>query len=225
MSRFILTCFIFNISILIYAQQENEILRKAVQSYNKELPKLENQAFRILRKLDKSSQKVNKSEFRKYQFLIIPMFKLKDSFVQYDINDTNTFTNYMDFSKIHYDFDVLVYKDSIYKGFLHFSNYNKFYFSVNDTNKYNKPAFIGTFYFGKQILKIKPDLILYPESRMFICFIKEGKFYIGKWTNKLIDYDNFLTVEEYIKKNNSFITELQIDQKLLKANHSYIELK
>ncbi len=72
MSRLIITCILFNISIISYSQQEQEILSKALQSYNKSLPKLEHQALKILKKLDSSKETVKQSELKKYHLIIIP---------------------------------------------------------------------------------------------------------------------------------------------------------
>ena len=87
MSRFIITFVLFNIGIISYSQQEQEILNKVVQSYNKELPKLKIDAFKALWKYNKSIKKLKKSEFKDYYLIVIPMFKLKDTYNQSLLTD------------------------------------------------------------------------------------------------------------------------------------------
>lgn len=206
MKRLILIVSLSFIVNTLYSQKEQEILNQAFQNYRKELPKLEKQAFKELRKFDKSDRKPRNSEFKNYHFIIIPMFKLKEEYVQYHISDT--FANYIDFRKIHFDFEAFVFKDSIYKGSLHFSDFDNSYFSVNDTNKYNKPVFKEHLILVRQIINFQPDMIFYPECPIFLCFIKEGRLYIGKGGKQLQTLESILPVDEFVKKNPSFIKEL-----------------
>jgi hypothetical protein len=209
MTRLILTTFLLFIAVFSYSQQEEEILSKALQSYKKELPELERQAFKELRKLDKSDRKPKNCEFKNYHFIIIPMFKLKEAFVHYHIGDTDTFAKYIDFWKMYNDFEAFVFKDTIYKGSLHFSDFDNSYFSASDTNKHNKPSFNVYLNLTIQILKFKPDVVFYPECRIFMCFIKEGRLYIGRWSEQLRPLDYILPAEEFIKTNPSFIRDLK----------------
>jgi hypothetical protein len=213
MARLILTtCFLF-IVIFSYSQQEQKILSKTLQSYKKELPKLERQAFKELRKLDKSDRKPKNNEFNNYHFIIIPMFTLKKEFVLY--NDSDVFAKYLDFIKMHDDFEAFIFKDTIYAGSLHFSDYDNSYFSVNDTNKYNRPAFEGHLNLAKQIMNFKPDMVFYSDIfAKFLCFIKNNKLYIReqdknngncKWENS----GNILLSNEFARKNPDFIKEVK----------------
>jgi len=191
----------------LYSQKEQEILNQALQSYRKELPKLENQAFKELLKLDKSKGNPGIHKFNDYCFVIIPMFKLQEKYVQYHIGDT--FANYIDFQKARNDFEAFIFKDTIFIGSLHFSDYDNSCFLVNDVNRYNKLAFNGQYNLAKQIINFKPDIVFYPECPMFLCFLKEGKLYIGRGVNQLQTLDYILPVDEFIKKNPSFIKELK----------------
>lgn len=214
---------LFSLSFIINtrnSQNEQVILNQAFQNYRKELPKLEKQAFKELRKLDKSKLKIKSSEFNKYHFIIIPMFKLKVEFDKYHIGDN--FVNYIDFGKLHNDFETFVFKDTIFKGSLHFSDFDKSYFSINDTNNYNKTSFNGQYSLVRQIISFKPDMVFYPDCTMFLCFIKEGRLYIGKSEKQLQKLESILPVDEFIKNNPSFIKELQ-DNKNLELKY-YLEL-
>lgn len=208
-TRLILTaCFLF-IVVFSYSQEEQEILRKALLSYEKELPKLEKQAFKELRELDKNHRNTKNSEFKNYHFIIIPMFELKDGYIDYHYGDS--FVKYLDFGKMLTNFDAYVFKDSVYVGSLHLSDFDNSYFSVNDTNKFNKPAFIGHLDLVSQIQKFKADMGFYPGCRTFMCFIKEEKLYVGRWAKQLPTLDYIIPAEEFIKINPSFIKELQSD--------------
>jgi hypothetical protein len=223
MIRLMLTIIFLFIGVLSYSQQEQEILINALQNYKEELPMLEKRAFKELKKLNKNNERLSKEEFKKLHFIIIPMFKLKETYMQYHIGDSNTLANIIDFIKIHDDFEAFVFKDSIYKGSLHFSDYDNSYFSVKDTNKYNKPAFKGQLNLVSQIMSFNPDMVFYPDCPVFLCFIKEGKLYIGKGAKQLQTLDYILPFDEFIKKNPTFIKELQ-ENKNPKLNH-YIELQ
>ncbi len=223
MTKLMLTIiFLFN-CVLSFSQSEQEILINALHSYKKELPILEKRVFKELKKLDKINGKLSKKELKSFHFIIIPMFKLKENYMQYHIGDTNTLANLIDFTKIHDDFEALVFKDSIYQGSLHFSNYDNSYFSVNDTNKYNEPTFKGQSNLAHQIMRFNPDIVFYPDSPVFLCFIKEGKLYIGKGARQLQILDYILPFEKFIEKDPTFIKELQ-ENKNPKLKH-YIELE
>ncbi len=209
LTRLILIINFLFIILVTYSQEEQEILSKAVQSYQKELPKLERQAFKELKKLDKSDRNIKNSEFKKDHFIIIPMFELKDDYIHYKID--NSFAKYIDFDKMLANFDVYILKDTIYKGSLHLSDFDNSYFSIKDTNRYNKPSFIDHSNLAIQILEFKPDMVFYPESRAFICFIKGDKLYMGRWAKQLQTFDYILPANEFIEKNPSFIEELQQD--------------
>jgi hypothetical protein len=207
MTRILLViCFVF-ISMFSFSQQEQEILTKALCSYKMELPKLEKQALKELKKLDKDQSNNKNFGFVNYQFIIIPMFKLKEDYIHYQNGDT--FAKYIDFEKMHNDFEVFVFKDTIYKGSLHLSDYDNSYFSVCDTNKYNISAFKGHSNLVSQILKFKPDMVFYPDCPQFPCFIKEGKLYIGSGPKQLQTLDSILSFDEFVNKTPSFIKELQ----------------
>jgi hypothetical protein len=232
MSRFIITFVLFNIGIISYSQQEQEILIKVVQSYNKELPKLETDVFKALWKYNKSSKKLKKSEFKDYHLIIIPMFKLKVIYNQYNNSDTDIFIKYIDFTKMHKEFDVCVFKDSIFMGFIYI-NIKKYkhrdflstYFSLNDTNKYAQNWSIkGYKIFADQIEDFKPDLVFYPECYDYMCFIKDGKFFIGGATKQWHTLDYILPFDEFVKKYPLFINRIQGEQ-IIDINNDYIELK
>ncbi len=232
MSRLILTCFLFNIGIISYSQQEQEILSKAVQSFNNELPKLETFAFKALWIKDKRNIKLKKSEYKNYHLIIIPKYKLKDTYTQCHNSDTDIFVKYIDFTKMHKDFEVYVFKDSIFIGILNFytqkSKHRDLlggYFSVNDTNKYNLQSFNAYKRFAYQIKDFKPDLVFYPECFGYLCFIKEGKFYMGEeGTIQLQTSDNILPFEEFVKRYPLFINVIKTTQ-ITEFDHEYIEPK
>lgn len=208
-TRLILTaCFLF-IVFFSYSQEEQEILRKAIISYEKELPKLEKQAFKELRELDKYYINTKNSEFKNYHFIIIPMFELKEGYIHY--HNGESFAKYLDFGKMLTNLDAYVFKDSVYVGYLHLSDFDNSYSSVRDTNKFNKPAFIGHLELVSQIQKFKADMEFYPGCRTFMCFIKEEKLYIGRWAKQSTTLDYILPAEEFIKTNPFFIKELQSD--------------
>ncbi len=231
MSRFILTFILFNIGIIAYSQQEQEILCKALQSFNNELPELETVVFKALWKKDKTLPKFKKSEFKNYHLIIIPRFKLKDTFTQWHNSDTDIFVKYIDFTKMNKDFNVYVFKDSIFIGFLYI-NTQKYkhrdlisgYFSVNDINKYNLQSFNAYKRFADKIKNFGPDLAFYPECIDYICFIKEGKFFIGGLINNWLNLDYILPFEEFVKKYPFFINVIQRDP-IINVNNEYIELK
>ena len=200
----------------LYSQCEQEILTNALQSYNKELPKLEKRAFNELKKLDRTA-----IEFSDYHFIIIPMFRLKNDYVQYKVGET--FANYIDFQKMHDDFTAFVFKDTIYKGSLHFSNCDNSFFSVTHLNEYNMRAYTREINLAKQIINFKPDMIFYPCCNSFLCYIKEGKLYIGTVEVQMQALDCILPFSEFFNKNPSFIKTLE-DDKMIDVKH-YIELK
>ena len=206
MTRFILTFGFLFIVAFSYSQQEQEILIKALQSYKKELPKLEKQAFKELRKLDKTRVKPKNSEFGNYNFIIIPILKLKEDFAQY--HDGELLTKYIDFGKMWYHFNAFVFKDTVCIGSLFWGDIGNNFSSSIDTNYYNKPRFISYFNFVRQVMKFKPDMVFYPDCSMFLCFLKGGKLYIGKGANKIQTMEDILPADEFIKKNPSFIKEL-----------------
>ena len=209
LTRIILILDFLFVVLVSYSQEEQEILSKAIRTYQKELPELERQSFKELRKLDKSNRNINNCEFKNYNFLIIPMFELKDEYIQY--NNEDSFIKYLDFNKMLADFEVYVFKDSIYNGSLHLSEFDNSYFSVKDTNQYNKPSFIDHFNLANQILQFNPDMVFYPESRTFICFIKEKTLYFGRWAKQLRTLEYILPEKAFIEKNPSIIKELQQD--------------
>jgi hypothetical protein len=213
-------CLSFIVNIL-QSQTEKEILSKALESYTKELPKLEKQAFKELRELDKSKVRPKNSEFSDYHFFIIPMYKLEEEYIQYQLGDS--FAKYIDFSKMHNDFEAFIFKDTVYEGSLHFSDFDNSYFSVNDTNKYNKPAFEGQLNLIKQIENFEPDMVFYPDCPMFLFLIKKGKLYIGKEKKQMQPLDSILPFDEFIKENTLFIEHLKNNK--YPELHKYIELQ
>ena len=225
-SRLILTCILTNICIISYSQ-EYKILSKTLQSYKNELPKLEHQAFKILKKLDSSKETVKQSEIKKYHFIIIPMFKLKEDYIQYHFGDKGTFVKYIDFGKMHIQFDAFVFKDSIYKGLLHinYKQHGCYYDSVRDTNKYAKNcSFIGNKKLAYQIKDFNPDLVFFPECTKYICFIKWENFFIGEGKIQLQTLDYILPFEEFVIKYPSFISGIK-GNRIPEFNNEYIELK
>lgn len=189
-----------------YSQEEQQILSNSLQNYKNELPKLQKAAFKELKRLDKDYNK-HSSEYNNYRYVIIPTFKLKAEFVQYHVGDL--FVKYIDFKEMWYSYEAFIFKDTTYTGYLYFDKYGSFYFSINDTSKYNHPAFKDQCNLAKQIMSFKPDMVFYPDCPMFLCFIKEGKLYIGKGVKQQQPLESILPAEEFIKKNPSFIKELQ----------------
>jgi hypothetical protein len=206
-SRLILTIIFLFIAVFAFSQQEQEILSIALQSFKKELPNLENQAFKELRKLDKTRVKPRNSEFDNYNFIIIPIFKLKEDFVHYHAGEL--FVKYIDFRKMWNHFDAFVFKDTICMGSLLFGDIGDSFSSSIDTNYFNLRRFNNYFNFVRQIKKFKPDLVFYPDCSIALCFIKGEKLYIGKWPNEIQTSGDILPFDDFIKKNPSFIKELQ----------------
>jgi hypothetical protein len=221
MLRLILICILFNFGIISYSQQEQVFLSKVLNSYNKEMPNLEHKAFRELRRMINSKEMVKKSELKKYHFIIIPMLKLKGTYVKYNYNDIDTFVKYIDFTKFHRGFDVFVFKDSIYYG--SFYNYYSFtlFLTVKDTNKYNQQAFIEHKNLALQILKFKPemvfypvkdfepDLALYPKCLYYVCLIKDRKLYINRKQEQTQPMDCILPFDKFVKKYPFFINDIK----------------
>jgi hypothetical protein len=194
--------FFANIS---FSQQESKILNNAVLLYENYLPKLENEAFKKYIKLNNVKIKKRELSNGDYHLIIISTYKLNDNYKQF--REGEKFEQYIDFGKIHNSFDIFIFKDSIYQGYLFLSDLGCGYFSVVDTNMYNASTFKSHSAFAKQILQLNPDLCFYPECPLFICLVKEGKLYIGKWEHQLSPIQ-LLPFKDFIIINPSFIEEL-----------------
>lgn len=219
MQRLIFTTLFLFICVFSFSQQESELLNKAVAGFKKELPKLEKQAFKELRKLDRTGPIYKIKEFKNYSFLIIPTFKLKEDFDKYATGEP--LAKYIDFKKMWYHFEVIVSKNSELIGTLLIGDIGNSFTSIfvdsinslsNRTKNYTNSI--------KQIINFKPDMVFYPDCSGYLCFIKGDKFYIGNGSNKIQSSEDILPEDEFIKKNISFIRDLQLN-KNLELKHYY----
>lgn len=117
-------------AIYLYSQEKQIILNNALQSYQKELPKLQEAVFKKFCKLYKQGN-VNKKDINKYRVVVIPTFKLNKDFIQYKNGDF--FADYIDFKSIWRNYVSYIFKDSVYVGFLFFDKGLSF-FDVNIGN-------------------------------------------------------------------------------------------
>ena len=159
------------------------------------------------------------------------MFKLKDTYTQCNNSDTDIFVKYIDFTKMHKDFNVYLFIDSLFIGSLYIntqkSKHRDFlssYFSINDTNKFNLPSFNTYRKFADQIKDFNPDLVFFPECFRYLCFIKEGKLFIGEETKQWLYFDYILPFAEFVIKYPSFISGIK-GNRIPEFNNEYIELK
>ncbi|WP_304064864.1 hypothetical protein [Pedobacter glucosidilyticus] len=189
-----------------YSQTEKEILESALKNYRNILPDLEKRAFKLIQKLDKEKREPKNREFNRYSFIIIPMFELKKNHINYEEGDF--FAKNIDFDKLYDDFTAFVFKDTIFCGSLHMSSYDNSYFSVDKLNAYNTSAFIALSNLVRQIIKFNPDLVFYPQSPLFISFIKDGQLYVGTGKKQMKPVDKIILIDDVIKLDNLFIKEL-----------------
>jgi len=189
---FIISLLTINISCL-YSQEQQRILSNALQSYQKELPNLQKTIFKKLCKLYKQSN-IHKNDFDKYQIIVIPTFKLNANFAQY--KEGEIFAKYIDFKKMRNGYEGYIFKNSSYIG-------NLF---IDKSWSYFNPSIHKDL--AKQIRDFKPDMVFYPDCWIFLCCIKDGKFYLSemKDTSNCI----FLPEDEFMKKYPSFIEGLRM---------------
>ncbi|QEK50833.1 hypothetical protein FYC62_03460 [Pedobacter aquae] len=204
--RLILLASLLSIVNTVYSQTEKEILESAIKNYRSILPTLEKRALKLLQKLDKEKRKLKKREFDRYNFIIIPMFKLKKAYINYEEGDI--FAKNIDFYKFYDDFTAFVFKDTVFCGSLHMSNYDNSYFSLNKLNANNTSAFMAQSNLVKQIIKFNPTLVFYTQSPLFISFIKDDKLYMGTGKKQMKPVDNIILIDDVIKQDKSFIKDL-----------------
>jgi len=219
MFRIKLTICLSFICLLSYSQTEQEILTNVLCRYKTELPGLEKQALKELKKVDKHQSRYKESN--KYKLIFLPIFRLKNEYINYQNHED--FVKYIDFDNMYDDFTILVFLDDIYKGSMHLSDYDKAYFSVNDTNKYNKTVFLDDLNFARQIREFNADMVFYPCSYRFICLIKEGNLYIAGHEKQFSPLNFILPIDEFVKESPTFIKDLESDP-CLGLKH-YLKLK
>lgn len=160
-----------------------------------ELPGFEKQALKELKKLDKHQSRYKESN--KYKLIFLTIFRLKNEYINYQNHEN--FVKYIDFENMYDDFTILIFVDDIYKGSMHLSDYDKSYFSVNDTNKYNKTVFLDDLNFARQIREFNADMVFYPCSIRLICLIKDGNLYIAGHEKQFSPLNFILPVDEFVR--------------------------
>ncbi len=200
--RLILIIGLLGIVSNLYSQTERVILEPALESYKIILPKLEKHAFNTLRKL----YNIKDKNLKNYHFIIIPMYKLRDDYINYRQGDT--FAEKIDFYSIYDYFEAFVFKDTSYFGSINFSKKHASGLSTNDTCRYNISAFIANASLAKQILSFKPDMVFYPQWALYISFIKDGKLYVGIGENRMQPVESIIPFDDFIKYRPSFIQDL-----------------
>ena len=192
MRRLVIIISLLTLNILYSNSQEQLIItNKAIQSYQRELKDMQETSFKKFCKLYKQGN-IHKNEIDKYHIIIVPTFKLNKNFIQYKNGDL--FASYIDFKNIWYSYDSYIFKDSSYIGLLYFEKGLSFFSTTIDND------------LAKQIRNFKPDLVFYPDSKMLLCCIKNGKFYIAEITKA--SECVFLTEEEFLKIYPTRIEEL-----------------
>jgi hypothetical protein len=174
-----------------YSQERQSILNKAIQSYQKELPDMQETIFKKFCKLYKQGN-IHKNDIGKYQIVVVPSFKLNKNFIQY--KDGDMFASYIDFKSMWRSYDGYIFKDSSYVGLLYFDKGLSFFSTTIDND------------LAKQIRNFKPDMVFYPDSKMLLCCIKDGKFYIAEIINASSIV--FLPEDEFNKTYPSRLKEL-----------------
>ena len=179
---FIISLLTINIFCL-HAQEQQEIFRNALQSYQKELPNLQKTIFKKLCKLNKQSN-LHRRDIKKYQIIVIPMFKLNANFALY--KEGEILARYIDFKKMWKNYDGYIFKDSSYIGYLRIDGKWSFFDLRIDKD------------LAKQIRDFKPDMVFYPDCAQLLCCIKDGRFYISE----MLYASNcaFLPEDEFVKK-------------------------
>jgi len=154
----------------------------------------------VYRSLLKKENKPSIKDFKNYQFLFIPTYHLDNRYFQQD-NETSII-KYIDFNKICYDYDAFIFRDSLYKGLMNLSNFQKpFLIPVEQLIfRENIVAY--------QISIFNPDIVFYPESGSFLFFIKDLHLFAARVIKMDQVIEDVKPIEEYYKDFLSFKEEL-----------------